>query len=245
MEMSKRSGAARPLRSRLSAAGAARHLPRRTLAGALFGAAFALTACLSPSEHRIDQRMSVLEDTSEFQVVPAARAFVYAPDALITLERRLDRAVEQRISLVNTSTVAGDNQLILRAQTPENVDVNLFRLEEFLTRFGGAPYPFQALSDSDLQSSRDQLGPFFYAQRRMGTDTLCVVAIRRLPFSARPLPRGSDALDVMMRNCVRGDLEQALAPFTPERLAAAPSATAGGVLTLSPHAAPQGFRAGQ
>jgi hypothetical protein len=103
---------------------------------------------------------------------------------------------------------------------------------------GGTPEPFDGLADRDLNTGTDSLGPYFFAERRLGADTLCVLAIRRLDSSARPLPVRADALDVMLRNCVRGSREEALAPISAARLAVGAS---GGLLNLSPHAAPQGF----
>jgi hypothetical protein len=88
-------------------------------------------------------------------------------------------------------------------------------------------------------SGTDSLGSYVYARETIGTNTLCVLVMRRLGVGARPLPRGTQALDVVMRNCVNGTLEQALAPMSGQSLGVSATAT-GTVYTLSPHAAPQG-----
>ena len=67
----------------------------------------------------------------------------------------------------------------------------------------------------------------------------CVLVMRRLGIGARPLPRGTSALDLVMRNCVVGSVEQALAPMGERALGVSGSAQ-GTVRSLSPYAAPQG-----
>ncbi|PQO22992.1 hypothetical protein C2I36_10195 [Rhodobacteraceae bacterium WD3A24] len=188
--------------------------------------------------------IDVLEDTSQFRMAPVSRAYVLAPEALLMLQRRLGGAVEQRIALPNFTTVPGDNMLVVRAQTSQAINVNTFQLEEFLARMDGPPPPFSEIDDSALQTGEDDLGPYFYAERRVGVDTLCVLVLRRITQAARPLPEGAGALDVMLRNCVQGTTQDAMEPISGRRLAAAP--VSGGdprnpsFYTLSPHAAPQG-----
>ncbi len=62
--------------------------------------------------------------------------------------------------------------------------------------------------------------------------------MRRLSVGARPLPRGTQALDVMMRNCVNGTVQEALAPMSERALAV--TGAVGASQTLSPYAAPRG-----
>ena len=218
--------------------------------GVAVAAALLLTGCLSLGD-ALDpaSRIDVLEETSEFRIITPGQGFVHAPEAILTLERNLGRAVEQRTTLPNRTTLPGDNKLVIRAQTPRSINTTTFRLEEFLERMGGAPAPFAGIADRDLQTGRDSLGPYFWAERRVGADTICVVAFRRIGFSARPLPQGADALDVMLRNCVAGGTEEALAPIGARRLADAPvspqDALAPAFRTLSPHAAPQARVAAQ
>lgn len=182
--------------------------------------------------------MELLEQTAEFAVVPASRAMVHAPDALLVLERTLGAAVEQRIVLPNTTALRGDNVIHIRAQTGGSARLTEFNFSELTTRFGGLPAPFQRLTDGMLQSGEDTLGSFVYGRETVGANTLCVLVLRRLTVGARPLPRGTQALDVMMRNCVDGSLEQALAPISERSLGVSGSAQ-GAVYTLSPHAAPR------
>lgn len=182
--------------------------------------------------------METLERTAEYGVVGASRAMVHAPQALLVLERNLGGAVEQRIVLPNGTAASGDNILHLRAQTGASARAQEFSFDEVATRFGGLPAPFQRLQPGGLQSGRDGLGNYVYAREQLGTDTVCVLVMRRISPQARPLPRGTSALDMVLRNCVVGTLEQALAPMAERSLAVAGSAQPGSY-TISPFAAPQ------
>lgn len=181
--------------------------------------------------------METLERTAEFGVVGASRAMVQAPQALLVLERNLGGAVEQRVVLPNLTAVRGDNILHLRAQTDLSARSQEFSFDEVATRFGGLPPPFERLQPGGLMSGSDGLGTYVYAREQAGADTICVLVMRRISPQARPLPRGTRALDMVLRNCVVGTLEQALAPMSERSLALA--ATSGGNYTLSPFAAPQ------
>lgn len=178
------------------------------------------------------------ENTVEYTVVPASRSMVYVPEAVLVLERNLGGAVEQRIVLPNTTTVQGDNVIHVRAQTSDSADLGGFNFDEIAVRFGGLPAPFERASSSGLNSGRDALGSYVYATERLGAGTTCVLVMRRLGVGARPLPRGTQALDIVMRNCVNGSAQQALAPMGDRAMAVGGSQT-GGINTLSPFAAPR------
>ena len=155
-----------------------------------------------------------LENTVEFTVVQPSRAMVNAPDALLVFERNLNGAIEQKIILPNATAVRGDNLLHIRAQTGRSAELTRFDFDEMRARFGGLPPPFERVSASGLNTGTDALGSYVYATESVGASTLCVLVLRRMGVGARPLPRGTQALDVMMRNCVNGSLEQALEPMS-------------------------------
>jgi len=182
--------------------------------------------------------MDSLEQATEYGVVAVSRAMVHAPQALLVLERRLGGALEQRIVLPNATAVRGDNILHLRAQTETSARSQEFNFDEVATRFGGIPHPFERTNPSGLMSGTDSLGSYVYSRQDIGTDTVCVLVLRRLTAGARPMPRGTQSLDLIMRNCVVGSLEQALAPMG-DRSMAVSAAPQGTVYTLSPFAAPQ------
>lgn len=161
-------------------------------------------------------RTELAEALSEFRIVPTGRAFVSVPNALLVLERDLGVALEQRITLPNTTSLAGENTIQLRAQTSRSSSTTRLQLTEILAQFGGVPSPFRALEESSLSSTTDQYGDVTYTATRPGGDVTCVLAFRRSQIGARALPRGSSALDLMMRNCVTGSVQDALAPLGPQ-----------------------------
>ncbi|PWE28715.1 hypothetical protein C4N9_12100 [Pararhodobacter marinus] len=181
--------------------------------------------------------METLESTVQFAVVDPSRAMVNAPQALVVLERNLGVAVEQRIVLPNNTAVRGDNVLLVRAQTQRSAELTRLDFDEIATRFGGLPTPFERLTESSLRSGSDSLGSYVYATESAGPSTVCVLVLRRIGVGARPLPSGTQALDVVMRNCVNGSVDEALSPMSDRALAV--GGAQGTIYTLSPHAAPR------
>ncbi len=153
------------------------------------------------------------EALTEYNVVPAARAFVNVPDALLVLERDLGIATEQRITLPNPTSLSGENILMIRAQTQRASSPSNLILQQVLAQFGGPPAPFANVTDTSLSTLSDQVGAITYTTLRPGGDIICVLALRRSRIGARSLPRGTSSLDFMLRNCVSGSLEAALEPI--------------------------------
>lgn len=187
---------------------------------------------------RLDQR----EEATPFQVVSDSRRWVNAPAGILTMQRALGPQVEQKIVLQNTTAFRGENVLLMRARGQDPRHVGRLRLEEFMRRIGGAPAPFTEISDSGLQSGEDALGPYFWTEYSTGTSTLCVLGIRRLEPGAWLPPEGLTVLDIMLRNCISGTVEAALAPMgaaaiTGNRLSATGGGASGSRL-LSPLAGP-------
>ncbi|MCC5964868.1 MAG: hypothetical protein JJU24_01915 [Natronohydrobacter sp.] len=178
--------------------------------------AVGLSACQMSSQGGQTSRTELAEALSEYRIVPTGRAFVSVPNALLVMERDLGVALEQRITLPNATTLAGENTIQLRAQTSRSSSATRLQLTEILAQFGGVPSPFRALDESSLSSSTDQYGDVTYTVTRPGGDVTCVLAFRRSQIGARALPRGSSALDLMMRNCVTGSVQDALAPLGPQ-----------------------------
>lgn len=178
--------------------------------------AMGLSACQMSTGGGQSSRTELAEALSEYRVVPASRAYVSAPQALLVMERDLGVALEQRITLPNATSLTGENIIQLRAQTSRSSGSTRLQLSEILSQFGGAPSPFTAVNESSLSSSTDQYGDVTYTSMRPGGDVTCVLAFRRSQIGARALPRGSSALDLMMRNCVNGSVQDALAPLGPQ-----------------------------
>ncbi|MDP3341997.1 hypothetical protein [Frigidibacter sp.] len=178
----------------------------------VFFALCAVSAC-DFAAPELPLRMDQREATTPFQVVPDSQRWVNAPAGIMTLQRDLGPQAEQKIVLKNATTFRGENVLQMRARGQDPRYVGRLRLEEFMRRVGGAPAPFTEISDSGLQSGEDALGPYFWTEYSTGTSTLCVLGIRRLEPGAWLPPEGLTVLDIMLRNCVSGTAEEALAPM--------------------------------
>ncbi len=173
----------------------------------------ALSACGIRLPGNTDSPTELAEAVTEFRVVPASRAFVSVPSAMLVMERDLGGAIEQRITLPNPTSLAGENVIMLRAQQGSLARGTRFVLSEQLMQFGGAPSPFAGISEGALTATTDSFGDITYSTIRPGGDVVCVLAFRRTQTASRALPRGTGALDIMMRNCVSGTVERALAPI--------------------------------
>ncbi|SHJ48138.1 hypothetical protein SAMN04488012_11039 [Palleronia salina] len=218
---------------------------RISLACVALAGALALSGCMPTalsSNRTIQQRM----ETTQYRMVDTQRAWLHVPQGLLTLERDLQGVREQRIALPNDTSLSGDNFVLLRTRGGGALRGARFDLERFVELSGGAPYPFRSLSNRNMRTGSDALGAFFWTEQAMGPGVTCVAAVRSLDRSARPLPGRAAAVDVMMRNCVRGDARAALAPIRAETLSATPAAGAGATAAAptlrnrSPFAAPTG-----
>ena len=185
------------------------------LSGVLMLCVAALSACQMSSPDRTTSPTELAEALNEYRIVPASRAYINAPSAVLVMERNLGDATEQRITLPNTTSLSGENTILLRAQSPRSASATRLVLRDVLAQFGGTPSPFSNVTDGALSARSDPYGDITYTVARPGGDITCVLAFRRSQTGARALPRGATALDLMMRNCVSGSLEQALSPLGP------------------------------
>lgn len=182
---------------------------------AWLGLGLSLAACQMTGGGSSSSPTELAEALSEYRVVPASRAFVNVPNALLVMERNLGVAVEQRVTLPNQTSLAGENTILMRAQTSRSSSRSRLLLDDVLAQFGGTPTPFGTITDSSLTARSDQYGDITYAVARPGGDVTCVLAFRRSQIGARAVPSGTSALDLMLRNCVSGSVEDALSPIGP------------------------------
>lgn len=210
---------------------------------ALLGAQLALSGCADLARDYLRWPGQV-EDQTDFRRATVGRAWVNVPNMTLVMQRDLfPYGVEQRISLRNPTTVTGDNMMILRSRKNDS-GAGRLRYEEFMRRIGGAPAPFNDLNSGELLSGEDSMGTYFWTERRYGSSTLCVLAIRRVSMADRQMPGNADAMDLMLRNCVLGSVEEALAPAMDQSLSVGRSASGGlqgESRLLSPLAGPTRF----
>lgn len=189
-----------------------------------------------------DYGIETMQNTVQFASSRLDRTWAAPSGGMIALDRNLGSEREQLIGLANDTTLDGDNFIWMRARVPDGYQVGTLMLEDFLSRVGEIPTPFTRLNDQDLRVQNDSLGSYFYVEYRTGTNTNCVLAFRRITSTERLLPNGTNTLEVLLRNCVVGGIEQALLPITDRQMrvsavATGPSSDGGGRM-LSPFAGP-------
>ncbi len=199
-----------------------------------------LAACTGDNPGLTDLQRGVAR--TEWVTVTSEDAWLNLPQTRLVLERRFARISEQRLLLPNHTALPGDNFVYLRAEAPGFLaDAGRLRLQRVLAQAGGLPPPFTQAELDILRSDEDTAGTLTWAEWASGAGTTCVLAIRRFDVGDRLLPGRAVALDMVMRNCVRGDVGEALEPAGPRSVGfPAPEGMAGGapVRTLSPLAAP-------
>lgn len=204
----------------------------------LVGAIIAfLSACTAPPMGPTELQSAI--SRAEWIIVPKAQAWIFVPDAQLVMERRVGPVAEQRVTLINRTTLNGDNFVYLRA-----IDANspgVIRLEQALEQAGGLPSPFSTADLDVMRSRSDGVGALSWTEWSSGAGTTCVFALRRMTVAARILPNRAGALDMVMRNCVVGEADAALRPAGEDAVgfpASARPAAGGSHRTLSPLAAP-------
>ncbi|MTH64033.1 hypothetical protein [Paracoccus shanxieyensis] len=179
-----------------------------------------------------------IEERTPYASVSTGQAWVNAPGMRSVLQRNLRTGLEQKISLANDSAVRGDNVMMLRTQNGVS-GFGRLRFESVIDRFGGMPYPFTDVSSGSLLQGDDGVGAYFWVTENLG-DATCILGMRRLNSGMRQLPGNGGVMDIVLRNCVRGTQQDALAPLMADSIGVAPIARdpQGNSRMLSPLAAP-------
>lgn len=203
--------------------------------------ATAVTAGCAVDAQNFGLTRAQIDERTPFVAVSASQAWVNAPDIRSVFQRHLGIEAEQKIGLVNNTTVPGDNMILLRTRTG-SAGLGRLRFEDLVARFGGLPQPFTNLSSGDLLQAEDEAGSYFWAGQMVGGSTNCILGIRRLDSGMRQLPGGAGIMDIIVRNCVNGSQQDALAPLLAAStgVSAAVRAPDGSSRMLSPLAAPSG-----
>lgn len=179
-----------------------------------------------------------INERTPYTPVAISQAWVNAPGMRSVLQRNLGNGLEQRISLSNDASVPGDNLVLLRTRNGVS-GFGRLRFETLMASFGGLPQPFARLKSGDLVEGNDGVGSYLWATETLGNAT-CVLGMRRLNSGMRQLPGNGGVMDLVLRNCVQGTQQDALAPLLADSIGVAPIARdpQGNSRLLSPLAAP-------
>lgn len=162
-----------------------------------------------------------MADSARVTPLRAADLWSHQPTGIMAYGREFGIGGEQVVALENRTATRGENVIVMRAHYEDGPRIDPFSIDTVFEQVGGPPAPFENAKPGDLIMGEDAVGPLFWITKRVGGDTLCVLAMRRLSNDRNLTPPGVSALDVLLRNCVIGDVEQAIAPFRPDRIATA------------------------
>lgn len=210
--------------------------------GTLAAAALLTGGCMS-ADLPVAAPVFLSPPDQTYQVVPPSQAWVAAHSSLVTVERGVGifGEREQRVALPNPTALPGENELILFAVGQGTQSAGRLQFDLLRRKLGGFPAPFDDVSERGFVAASDSLGSYLWVATSYGSTTTCVLALRRVDADDRLIPEGRNALDMVLRNCVRGDATEALQPIMDTTIAqgraiAAPGPT--GSRMLSPLAAP-------
>ncbi len=143
-------------------------------------------------------------------------AWISAAEAKMVLQRSFGPFTEQRILLTNKTAVRGDNMALLRAHRTDLASAGRLRPEKILQATDATFPPFADFAALIFTSRVDILGVLNWTAWSNNAGLNCILAFRRLDGASRILPAGAGVVDMVLRNCVYGSVEDALAPALPK-----------------------------
>lgn len=171
---------------------------------------------------------------------PYSASWIESDQIQMVLERTDRNLTEQRILLSNLTAMRGENLVLLRADRAPNAYETRFVPTRLLGETEQTPHPFDPFDSLSFRTREDALGVMNWASWTNHAGLTCVLAFRRLEMTDRSLPDGATVMDIMLRNCIHGEEDTALAPIGPEAVAFGAPAPGPGPRPrmLSPLAAP-------
>lgn len=157
-----------------------------------------------------------------FREVPVEQIAWRPAEAVLAMKRRDAEIHEIAFILENDTVRRGENTLLVITYDDQRPPA--FEFEALLERMPGEITPFAVDAYAGLQAAEDDLGPFVWSED-LDDDAICVLAMRRLEPSQAPLEIGIGVVDVVLRNCVVGERQDALGPIA---LASSPSQSVAG-----------------
>jgi hypothetical protein len=186
----------------------------RTLRRVALGLALPLLAAACEPYSEINTKFWDSLDRAPFIQLPLSDAWISHPDVSLVLERHHGSVTEQRLLLPNRTSIRGDNFMLMVAREGPLSRIGRFRPAVMVERNGGPPEPFLDFDGQPMSSLEDDFGWLHWSQWTNGTDLTCVLAFRRLDANDRIMPFKTSSIDMMLRNCMRGTAEEALAPIS-------------------------------
>ncbi|WP_422074700.1 hypothetical protein [Tranquillimonas rosea] len=116
--------------------------------------------------------------------------------------------------LPNDTIVPGDNTLTYMNVTNWGFGTPVSRI---LGSLQSLPTPFEFVTERDFRVRQDASGRFYYAVQRPNERTTCAFALREVDFVGLEVSSGFSTTSKVLRNCVTGSLEEALAPMISDR----------------------------
>lgn len=176
-----------------------------------------LAGCDSFTIEAIRHHLKISEPGT-YTDVPASQRWISVPGSRVALQRSVMGEEEQRVLLDNNTAVPGENELILRAYGSADRPAGKLNFETLRTRLGGFPDPFAEVRSEDFRTGSDAFGGYVWIGRGYGSTVSCVLAFRRLDAETRLIPSDRSFLDVVLRNCVTGTAQDALAPILAQNI---------------------------
>lgn len=182
---------------------------------------------------------------SERRLINPSELWVLPKDASFALGGRLDGDNYQLIGLENLSNMEGDNFLLLISKGSKSQKRQNFDPIKPLQNLKLSTAPFYDLGDSQLRQKTLGAGKVFWKENGTGGKVNCVLGFRRITEEQVSLPRNIFALEMILRNCVRGSYDSALNPILDRGLYVSmnslPSNKPSSPLWISPLAGPKKF----
>lgn len=179
------------------------------------------------------------EDDMPYSLVSPGQSWISVPQSQVVVQRSVRGATEQVVGLPSKTAVPGEDQIIMYAYPPGYLGSGLLHFADIKKMLGKLPHPFEDASEDGFVAGQDSLGDYVWQAKEYGSVT-CVLALRRIDSTRRALPQGVQSLDLVLRNCVFGSSDDALAPIMEANLAASSAAGSGtgSSRMMSPLAAP-------
>lgn len=211
---------------------------------AALGLAFILSACGASYMHgpRLPDLMWYWQDPdtdTPYSLVSPGQSWITVPQSQVVVQRSVKGATEQIVALPSSTAVPGEDQIIMYAYPPGYLGSGILRFAEVKKMLGTLPHPFENANEDGFVAGHDTLGDYVWQAQEFGSVT-CVLAMRRIDSTRRALPQGVQSIDLILRHCVFGSSDEALAPIMEANLATsyASGSGTGSPRMMSPLAAP-------